>query len=186
MAEPTLSYGELLYGLRELQIAPIDSSGVQGSWIAWSGVSLEAGVEVETAQQNANDRVIGTARTTTHGTLSAEAGHMPSEVAEALYGLDRLVAGSGSSETVTLTVNADDAMPAFALRARVRGGKGDGNTGGGDAVFETIGTCYVTGGFGPSFSGGSFWSPGVEAIVVPDSAGDIFKLTQRATAAPLS
>ncbi len=186
MAQPTLSYGELLYGLVELQIAPISAAGVQGSWIPWSGVSLDVGVETETAQQEANDRVLGSVRVTKNGTISIEAGHMIAEIAEALYGAEKLLTGAGSTEKIEIKVNADDDMPAFALRGRVRGGKGDAGAGGGDAVFETIGSCYATDGLAPSFSGGSFWSPGVEAIIVPDSAGDIFKLTQRATAAALS
>ncbi len=181
-----VNYGGALYGLRELQIAPISATGVRGSWVDWSGVSLEFGLEIENAQQEANDSTIATVTITKQGTFSIEAGHMSPEVADIVYGLTLTTAGSGSTETKELEVSTEDELPAFAIRGRMIGGKGQDGGGGGDAVLESVGACYANDGFTPSFSGGSWWSPGIEGVILPSSSGALFKLTQRATAAVLS
>lgn len=181
-----VNYGEALYGLRELQVAPIDSSGVRGAWVDWSGVSLEFGLEIETAEQDANDATIATVTVTKRGTFNIEAGHMPPEVAEIVYGAALTTTGSGSTEVKTLEVSTEDEKPAFAIRGRMIGGKGQDGGGGGDAVLESIGACYANNGLAPSFSGGAWWSPGVEGVILGDGSGKLFKLAQRATAAVLS
>jgi hypothetical protein len=182
-----VNYAETTYGLRELQVAEIDSStGATGSWVDWSGVSLEFTVETEAAQQEANDKVIAQVRLNKWANFSIEAGHMPPDVAEIVFGITLSTSGSGATEEKEMLVNADDDTPAFAIRGRIIGGKSLDGGGGGDAVLESVGACYANSGFSPTFSGGSWWSPSVEGVILPDSSGDIFKMTQRATAAVLS
>ncbi len=187
MPTPPVNFGEAVYGMRELEIAPI-VGGNKGAWVPWSGVSLEFGIETETAEQKANDIVIATVTLNTRASFKIEAGHAPFEVLVAIYGSDLVTTNPGTAnEEKALTVNVDDdAAPAFAIRGRMIGGKNAAGGGGGDMLMETIGGAYATSGFTASFANGSWWSPGVEGVILPDAAGDLFKLIQRATAAVLS
>lgn len=183
-----VNYGQAVYGLRELEIAAI-VAGVRGAWMPWSGVTLEFGIEVETAEQMANDIVIATITLARRGNFTITAGHADLDVLQAIYGGTPATINPGAAdEEQSLTMNVeDDSFPPFAIRGRVIGGKGVGGDGiGGDMVFETVGEAYATGGFSGSFDSGGWWSPGVEGVILPDSSGDLFKVTRRKTAAVLS
>ncbi len=177
-----VNYGEAVYGLHELQIAPV-VAGVVGAYVDLPGKTLSYSIVHDEDVQKANDQVVATIKLPAQVEWEMEAGLYPLAAIEIMYGGTLTVTGSGATEETEFVTNVDDdSNPCFAIRGRAIAGKGSDGGGGGD-MHVLIPRAYTTGNREGSLQGENFFSPSFSGVGLPDAAGDMLKETQRATAA---
>jgi hypothetical protein len=181
---PDIDYGEAVYGLRELQIAPY-SGGSLGSWMNLPGLTLTYRLIREQAEMRSNDQVVATTSKVSKVEWDIEAGPFPLEVINAMFGGTLTTTGVSPNEQKTLKFSVNDETPDFAIRGRAIGGKtppSSGGGGGGDMVLR-LNWCQVTGNLEGSMQDQNWLSPKISGVGLEHSTDGLMSVVTRETAA---
>jgi hypothetical protein len=181
---PLIDYGEAVYGLRELQVAPY-VGGALGAWMNLPGLTLTYRLVREQSELRSNDQVVATTSKMVKVEWEIDAGPFPMEVINAMYGGTLTTTGSSPNEEKELKFSVEDDTPDFAIRGRAVGGKtppAAGGGAGGDMVLR-LNWCQVTGNLEGSMQDQNWMSPKVSGVCLEHPTDGLMSVITRETAA---
>lgn len=175
----------LPYGLREVDVTPIDAAGDLGTAVKLPNAqtfSFEEGEEFQ--ELRGDDRLVAIRGSGPAVNFSLEAGGISLAAYKVLTGGTIAETGTTPEEVKTLTKLASDSRPYFRVRGRAISDSG------GDVHCE-LPRCRVSGSLQGEFADGEFFITSCEgqAIADPDAAtGEdiVYKFTHNETAAALA
>lgn len=167
----SVTYGDFLYGLRDLKVTNMAGT-LQEDLDAAQSLSFQP--TWTEAVQRGDDVEKSSIGFLSGGTATITAGKLSSAAVAIMFGKSVVVASSSPTETATLQMNAGDTMPYFKLYGLVY------DDGGGD-MHILLGKCKVIGGAALEFSDGNYFSHSFDLRVVDDGANGVWKQIQHET-----
>ncbi len=173
----SVTYGDKLYGLRDLKVRSIGASPTTED--------LDAAQELTMTEEKQGDKLQGDDAVkavisfTIGGMFKISAGAVSSAAMAIMSGRTLTTTGSTPNEKTVMTFSGGDRMPYFEI-----GGKSLDDEDGDAHIY--LKKAKLTGNVEFKFSNGSWYTSGLEGYAVPDSSGVIATFEQNETAAALS
>lgn len=161
------------YGLRDLKIVPLPS-GTQVD-LPW-GQTLKYTEEPNTNELEGDDVIVATVTTLKAISWELEAGGISLEAYAAMTGRTATLAGTGSTETLTMKVSAGDVYPYFKLYGKAITDEGDIHV-----KFFKAKVTQIEG----EFKSGEFFVTKCSGTAIDDGTNGILDIVRNETAANL-
>jgi hypothetical protein len=156
----TLSGNAFPFGLRQLKIKSRSSAT---SAILDAAQTLKFTERVVSNELKGNDRVVVSSSFVEAVEFEMGAGGLPLEAYAIMSGRTLAGAGSGTTETTTMSIKAGDSFPWFTLYGKSMGD-------GADDVHVKLYKCKLTGGIDGEYKGNDFFVSKLKGIAVEDDA----------------
>lgn len=176
-----LSDTALPYGLREVELTPIDEAGVAGTPVKLPNSQTLSFEEAEEfTELRGDDQLVAVRGSGPVVNWSLEAGGISLDAYKVLTGGDIAEDGTTPDATRTLTKKGTETRPYFKVRGRAISDSG------GDIVC-VLGRCRATGSLSGDFGDGEFFITSCDGQALPDPGNDdiVYEFIQNETAAAL-
>jgi len=161
-------------GLREIRV----KRGLQTA-ILPAAQTLKFTERVTAAELRGNDKVVDSSTFVEAIDFQITEGGIPLEAYAIMTGRTLVAAGTGTAETMTMTVKAGDIYPYFTLY-----GKSIGNVG--DDVHVKLFNCKLTAGMDGTLADGAYYITTISGVAVDDGTGNLMDIVRNETAIDLA
>lgn len=175
----SLATTALPYGIREIELTPIDDAGAEGTPVPLPVSQTFSFEEAEEfSELRGDDKLVAVRGSGPTVNWSLEAGGISLEAWKVLVGGETESDGTTPSETNTFTKKTTDSRPYFKVRGRAISDSG------GDIIC-TLPKCRVTGNLSGEFSDGEFFVSECDGQAMGDDTDVVYTFEHRETAAVL-